>query len=61
MEELGVFCWSSGFAFPSLSSSISSLNASLVRIGSRGNCQSKVSDVSSLELYLFNNVNTNPV
>ena len=32
----------------------------LSRIGSRGDCQSMVSDVSSLELYLMNNVNTNP-
>ncbi len=30
------------------------------RIGSRGDCQSMVSDVSSLELYLMNSVNSDP-
>ena len=30
------------------------------RIGSRGNCQSLMSDVSALELYALNNVNTSP-
>ena len=58
LSELGVYCWSSGFAFPSLDRSESI--PYVAKIGSRGDCQSRYSDVSSLELYILYNVNTNP-
>jgi hypothetical protein len=32
----------------------------MLRIGSRGNCQSSTSDASSLDLYMFSSIDTNP-
>ena len=59
--ELKLFCWSAGFAWPKVSGDLQSNSLpAIVRIGSRGNCQSMVSDVSSLELYSVYNVNSNP-
>merc|ERR1711860_414250 len=62
--KLGVFCFSSSYALPLTeeqrkNEKYNSLPV-MVKFGSRGNCQSVLSDVSSLELYALYNVNTNP-
>lgn len=55
-DELEVLCWSSGMAWPQDG------DLAMLRIGSRGsNCLSDVSDVSSLELYMFNSIDTDPL
>lgn len=61
LDHLNVFCWSCGIVWPSMS--VQSKEGGLplmARIGGRGNCQSLMSDVSSLELYVMFNVNSNP-
>ena len=78
VEELQVYCFSSGMAWPTSilfpdpqtlnrteQKSFQNMpikNGSLMyaKIGSRGNCQSVESDVSSLELYTINSLSTDP-
>ena len=57
VDELNVLCWSSAMSWPGPDQD---RDFAQMRIGSRGNCLSSVSDVSSLELYMFNSVDTNP-
>ncbi len=57
VEELNVYCWSSGIMLPPLFDETDSMV--IIRLGSRGNCFSEVSDVSSLELFMFNSIDTN--
>jgi hypothetical protein len=60
LDQLGVFCWSSASAWPPRMEDPRHALPVVTRIGSRGNCQAMMSDVSSLELYMFDNINTNP-
>ena len=66
-EQLGVFCWSSGAGWPEISAHGQRLkeqfrlNAAVARICTRGNCQSLANDVSSLEMYTFNSINTDTI
>jgi len=62
--KLNIFCHSSAAVYPPLSdhpSGVKNMDGLPVvfRIGSRGDCTSDRSDVSSLELYTVNNINSN--
>ncbi|CAG7834303.1 unnamed protein product [Allacma fusca] len=57
-NELGIYCFSSAASLPPRSSVQGALPF-IYRIGSRGDCTSLRSDVSSLELYTMNNINSN--
>ena len=59
--QLRIPCWSSGMAWPPVKDIKTNQGLPAVaKIGTRGNCQSMMSDVSSFELYMYYNVNTNP-
>ena len=59
--DLHVLCWSSAMTWPSSLTSTNEPDVAIMHVGSRGNnCQSPVSDVSSLELFLFRSIETNP-
>ena len=55
VDELNVLCWSSAMSWPGPDQDFAQM-----RMGSRGNCLSSVSDGSTFELYMFNSVDTNP-
>lgn len=64
-NNLGVYCFSAGGAYPFLGDQTRNLDAylqpglpAIFRSGSRGLCTSVSSDVSSLELYTVNNINS---
>ena len=57
-EKLGVFCRSLGMRWPRLDRRS---GLAILRVGSRGACDSQISDVSSLELYGVFNVNVEPL
>lgn len=64
-NRLGVYCFSCGAVFPKMGDDDGDMNTNgatgmpvIFRIGSRGTCTSIASDVSSLELYLLNNINS---
>ncbi|KAK7861834.1 hypothetical protein R5R35_000594 [Gryllus longicercus] len=62
-DKMEKYCFSLAGALPALGEKVSDPEESLpsvVYIGTRGDCSSAVNDVSSLELYLFNNINTDP-
>ena len=59
-EKLGVYCRSLGMMWPRLTNSQPALPA-VLRVGSRGACDSQISDVSSLELYGVFSVNVEPL
>eukprot|EP00094_Tigriopus_californicus_P010730 TCALIF_10349-PA protein Name:"Protein of unknown function" AED:0.08 eAED:0.05 QI:109/1/0.5/1/1/1/4/0/419 len=60
-DVLGIYCFSSALVGPPLVASTESASLpAMLKIGARGNCQSSVNDVSSLELYMLYNVNTDP-
>ncbi|XP_066993268.2 uncharacterized protein [Anabrus simplex] len=59
---LSQFCFSMGGALPVPNQEFDPEKSlpSVIQIGTRGDCSSSVNDISSVELYLFNNVNTDP-
>lgn len=59
-DILGIYCFSSALVGPPLGSFPGQNLPAILKMGSRGNCQSSVNDVSSLELYMMYNVNTDP-
>ena len=59
-EKLAVYCRSLGMMWPRLVSSEPAMPA-VLRVGSRGACDSQISDVSSLELYGVYSVNVEPL
>ena len=60
-EKLGVYCRSLAMMWPRLTRQSSPAAPAILRVGSRGDCHSQVSDVSSLELYAVYSVNVEPV
>ncbi|PSN58498.1 hypothetical protein C0J52_00771 [Blattella germanica] len=60
-QKVRRMCFSTGIAFPTMcpGNNKDSLPA-MVRIGTRGQCNSYTNDVSSLELYLMQNVHMDP-
>ena len=59
-EKLAVYCRSLGMMWPRLTGSQPAVPA-VLRVGSRGACDSQVSDTSSLELYGVFSVNVEPL
>ncbi|KDR16481.1 uncharacterized protein LOC110832564 [Zootermopsis nevadensis] len=58
-HKLERMCFSTGLGFPVMRPSITTLPA-IIRIGTRGQCNSHTNDVSSLELYMMQNVHVDP-
>ncbi|CAL8144873.1 unnamed protein product [Orchesella dallaii] len=59
LHKLGVYCFSSGAVYPKVGGGEGDTGMPVIfRIGSRGTCTSVGSDVSSLELYTINNINS---
>jgi len=59
-NHLSVFCWNMGMSWPPLPLQPGPTHPTILRIGSRGECTSIRSDVSSLELYTFYSLNVDP-
>ncbi|PNF23810.1 hypothetical protein B7P43_G16122 [Cryptotermes secundus] len=60
-HKLERMCFSTGLAFPVMCSRSSSDSLpATIRIGTRGQCNSPINDVSSLELYVMQNVHVDP-
>ncbi|CAB3365786.1 Hypothetical predicted protein [Cloeon dipterum] len=58
-HDLSIYCFSAGLALPP-AESMNLRSPAVVRMGTRGDCSSVHSDISSLELYSVNNVNVDP-
>jgi hypothetical protein len=58
-EKLNIYCFSCGIGLPDIEK-FDPLHPVIIRIGTRGDCNSVRSDISSLELYSVNNVNADP-
>lgn len=60
-HKLERMCFSAGLAFPVMCSrSRSASLPAIIRVGTRGQCSSLTNDVSSLELYVMQNVHVDP-